>query len=454
MMWRAAAATTAFSVSLALSLPGGPGPAAAVAATLTLEGAIGRALERNERPRAAEEDVKAATALVRRARSFLLPDITVTGEYRLQGAKTETPFLEGSDRRTLSARLDQTLFDARAWPLLRQASRGRDAARWTSLDVRRRLAFETAESFLAALTAERVARAAEERLALARRNREEVRLRFEGELAGSNDVTRAELEAANAERESVRAIGAARTARLALGNLLQAEVVDTLAPPAALLERAGRAVDSGSLDLQAAGSRRPDVNAERARVASLRASAWEPLFRYIPRVSAFGTTRSIEGTRPTDGGGDWTLGLAGTWDLFDGGDREADRAARAAAARSASLSLQNLERSVALDVETARVTLESEQASLARAAVAVEAARRNTVETAELYRRGLARALEVTDANVQLFEAEVERSGAQFALALAYLNLRAALGWEPLEGPNDDTPRGDPPSPSPPENPR
>jgi len=130
---------------------------------------------------------------------------------------------------------------------------------------------------------------------------------------------------------------------------------------------------------------------------------------------------------------DWTAGLSLRWELFDGGGREAERAERTALARAAGFSLANLERTAANEMETARVGLESQQASLVRSRVAVEAARRNAVEASELYRRGLTRALEVVDANVQLFEAEVERAGAEFALALAYLDLRSALGLEPLE---------------------
>jgi len=125
------------------------------------------------------------------------------------------------------------------------------------------------------------------------------------------------------------------------------------------------------------------------------------------------------------------LGL--TWPLLTGGAIAADRAERSALARAAELQLQDLERQVSVEVASARVALESEQASLARAEVAVEVARRNAVETAELYRQGLARALEVVDANVQLFEAEVERAGAQYALARALLELRAARGLDPLE---------------------
>jgi outer membrane protein TolC len=412
---------------------------AAPAAALTLEEAVRLSLERNERARAAGETARAAGARVSRARSFLLPDLTVTGDWTRRSHETtrtvdgETSILNTRDGLEGRVTLRQTLFDARAWPLLKQAERSRDAADFDANEVRRGLAYETAELFLAVLTVDQVARAAAERFDLAESNEREVRVRFDTQLVSSNDVSRAELESATARRELVLAEGEARVARLALGQLLDLDIADSLVVPEALL--AAAAAPPGRLEsLEAeAVDRRPDIRADRARLAALDAAAGEPLMRYLPQVdvSATGWTTNESGFSGRDR--DWTLGMGLTWPLFDGGDREATRSERRALARAAELELRHRERGVATEVASARVQLESRQASLAQAEVAVRAARRNAGEAGELYRRGLIRALEAVDARVQLFEAEVERAGAEFALALAWLDLRAALGLEPLD---------------------
>jgi len=54
------------------------------------------------------------------------------------------------------------------------------------------------------------------------------------------------------------------------------------------------------------------------------------------------------------------------------------------------------------------------------------------VETAELYRQGLSTALQAADANVSLFEAEVTLVQERYGLAIAFLNLEAALGLDPF----------------------
>ena len=425
------AALRGFAASLSLAaLAAGFAPAAAA---LTLREAIAQALARNERGRSADETARAADARVWRARSFLLPSITLTGDYTRRGSDGRDLVLSGRDARVGRVSVEQTIFDAQAWPLLRQAQRAREASRFDAASAKRLLAYDTAASFLSVLNSEQVARAAAERSDLARQSLNEIRIRFDAGLVGSNDVTRAELEAASAERELVTARGAARTARLALGLLLDAPVEDSLAVPDDLLASAARPIPPGSLDVATAADRRPDIRSERARVSALRMGALEPLARYLPDLVATGTARSSAGSVNDVRDQDWTAGLSLRWELFDGGGREADRAERAALARAAGLALSNLERTAANEMETARVGVESQQASLARSRVAVEAARRNALEASELYRRGLTRALEVVDANVQLFEAEVGQAGAEFALALAFLDLRSALGLDPLD---------------------
>ena len=85
-----------------------------------------------------------------------------------------------------------------------------------------------------------------------------------------------------------------------------------------------------------------------------------------------------------------------------------------------------------LEVRDGLVSLASQQASLKKALVALDAARKNAAEIAELYRQGLSNALQVADANVSLFEAEVEVARQRNGLALALLNLRAAQGLDPF----------------------
>jgi outer membrane protein TolC len=52
-----------------------------------------------------------------------------------------------------------------------------------------------------------------------------------------------------------------------------------------------------------------------------------------------------------------------------------------------------------------------------------------------LYQQGLASAFEVSDANDKRFDAEVTQAAAQLQMEQAYLDLRNALGFGPLDEP-------------------
>ena len=84
------------------------------------------------------------------------------------------------------------------------------------------------------------------------------------------------------------------------------------------------------------------------------------------------------------------------------------------------------------DVHNAFVLLQASQDALKAAAEGVAASRKNVDETSVLYRQGLTTALNLTNANDSRFEAEIAYSGAEYAMALAYLALRQSMGLEPI----------------------
>ena len=126
-----------------------------------------------------------------------------------------------------------------------------------------------------------------------------------------------------------------------------------------------------------------------------------------------------------------------SWALFDGFSRIADYKERKALAAVADLDVKAALRAVDVQVRSAVVTLTIQQASLKQATVALDVARKNAAETAELYRQGLTGALQAADANVRLYEAEVEFVRERYGLAMAFLNLRLALGLDPFGRPQE-----------------
>lgn len=398
---------------------------------LRLESAVQSALAHHERAAIAAQQSKAARAQVSQAWSVLLPSLRLDlgrSEFASEGGASGSSAYEGWEAHVGA---DQLLFDAQALPLVSQARHGSKAAQWDERKERRSLAFETAAAFLDAYSRRQVARAAAERRSLASRTLDEIRVRSESGLVGSNDLTRAELELASAEREWVQSKGAAHSGLLRLKTLTGTLDVDSLATPDDLL--ATSAIPADAVPAAEVLTRRPDVGAARERALAARAAAREPLTRWVPDLSVSADAWSDESEDFRKADEHWSWGLNLGWSVFDGGLRLAQLSQRRAEERAAQLRSQWLERQVGVELELARTSLQSAQAGLARAEAAVRAARRNSLESTELYRQGLIRALEATDAAVQLFAAEVELTQAQVAQALAWLELRAMRGLGPLE---------------------
>ena len=396
--------------------------------SLTIERAVELAVTRNERAAIADTTTEVAEARLSRSRSVFFPRVDVSSVYRNDSAA------DTRNQLSATAFLTQPLFDARAFPLIRQARLERDATRLTATETKRLLGFDAAVSYVETLSFEQVLLAARNRREFARTSLEDVRARFEAGLVSSNDVTRAELELATAERGVAQASGNVQDSRIQLANLLNIETPpETLAVPEALLAAAATPPSVGDADVAAAVDRRVDIAATRTRVEALRAFADEPLARFLPSLTFTAQSRNINDGPISQREQDGFFGVTMNWAAFDAGIRRSERAERMALVRGAELQLQAARRDVERQMRGSAVQLATEQAALREATAAVRAARRNAEETNELYRQGLASALELADATQQLFEAEVAEVTARFRMTVAYLALREAGGDAPLE---------------------
>jgi len=408
----------------------GAASAAPAADGMTLEDAVKLALANNERAKKANLRVDTAEGQLDRARGAFLPTLNAgaSGTLRAQEDRAGRNMTSNS-----TVTLSQPIVSMPAFPQYSQASHQLESEKWGARQDRRVLMFDTAKAFVQTLTAERVLEAAKRRLERARANRENAEARAAAQLAGTNDATRATLEVTTAQREVVTAEGAVARAYLQLGYLVGAPVKGPLAPP----DRTTRAAESveaaSSQQVDAARDRRPDLRAQRERTLALRQSAKEPLYRLFPTLTLNGTLRVNPTPLATEVSNEQTATVNLGWALFDAGFRYADRKTRLAQAESQALDERLLERSVGVDVEIALVSLKAARETFRIAEEAVEAARKNREETEILYRQGLARALELTDANAKQFDAEVGRASARLAMVQSYLELRLALGHGPTD---------------------
>lgn len=417
-------------------------PAALVAqdSTLTLEGAIRLALDRNERSLSADARLSAAEARVARARAYFFPSVTAAGTYTrrpeevVRTINNQRVVAQSVDALSGTVTAGLTVFDSRSIPGVRQMRFDRNAERSATAESKRLLAFDVSQAYLATLGAEQVWEASRRRLEFARQSLEAARARYDAGLVSVNDVTRAELELATAEMIATQVRGRFETTRLQLAYFLDepAAAAKRLVPPDFPME-AG-AVDSTLAEelIAQARSRRLDLEELRWRARGQRALLAEPLLRWLPTLGLTSQYRYTNEAGLTGKTTTWNAGVSVSWPLFDGFARNADYGERKALARIADLEVSTALRAIEVEVREALVSLASQRATLREAEVAGGVARRNAAETAELYRQGLASALEAADANVRLFEAEVALVAERYGLETAWLDLEAALGLDPF----------------------
>jgi outer membrane protein, multidrug efflux system len=407
---------------------------------LTLDEAVNLALERNERALAANQDIAAANARVAQARSFFLPSLTSTSTYsrrpfeRTIQVGDSTVVIQRLNGLSEALALNWTLFDARSMTSLAAVRAQRNADVATATESRRQLAFEVSQAFLGTLGTTQVREASARRFAFAGQNLEAAKARFNAGLASVNDVTRAELEYATAEVGLTQLQGQVETSTLQLGNLLDAPeaVRGTLVVPDFLIEAATAEAANTEALVEEALARRLDVGSLRWIASSQHALAKVPLLGFLPSLSASGRYTITNEAGFSGKTSTWTAGATLSWNLFDGLARFGQARERRALAKLADLDLQAATRRVDLEVRDALVSMANQRAALKQANTAHEVAKKNAGETTELYRQGLATALQVADANVSLFEAEVALVQERYGLGIAFLNLEAALGLDPF----------------------
>ena len=297
-------------------------------------------MTRNERALASGERLEAAEARVSKARAVFFPDVEVSGAWthrpyeRTTTVGGEQVVLSKYDAFNSTFTAKQVLFDARAFPVLKQTRSERDAARFEAAEQRRIVAFEASAAFLMTLGYEQVAAAAERRVELARQTLADARARFEAQIAGSNDVTRAELEVASAEREATRARNEEQTSRLALANLLVAPVPARLDVPVALLSPPAE-LGTGDGDLvETARQLRFDVAAQKKRAEAFLYYAKEPMNRFFPSLVGRADGRWTNEAGLSGRNTTWTYGIDLSWSLFDSTISFADTRERKALARA------------------------------------------------------------------------------------------------------------------------
>lgn len=403
-------------------------------APLSLETALRLAAHHNERIGIEGENLVQALAARRRAAAALLPTLDLFANYTVRenvgggGGGTDSGGSSSTARNTIfdgGLRAQYTLLtgmtDFAAASALDATIEQR---RWLLLDLRETLLIETARAYYNVVVAEQLVRVIESSAQVQAERLRDIRGRQQVGFARPLDVAQIESQVSATAVALLNAQNAQRNARSALALLTGASVHDSpltdgFAPEA----RAAEAIETlVALALE----HRQDVVAADAAVRAARRTVDAEIGRYYPTVTLnldyFLTRQSV----PTDR--DWTALLTLNLPLFSAGRIDADVRAAWSRFRQELLRLSLTRRQVEADVRIAHEQLRSAALRVEELDRQVRAAAESLRQAEAAYAAGLGTNLERIAAQDQVLSAELSLARERYALKVAHLELRRALG--------------------------
>lgn len=319
------------------------------------------------------------------------------------------------------------LFSARALPALQNAYAAVDLTRLGVQQARAAVVYGVARTYFQVVATTKIVDIARRQVESAARHRDLAQQRVDAGVLTPLALQRAELDLARAGQQARAALGGLKLAKGALASLLGVvEDFDVTVPPAV------PAVEEGQLPeglIERARATRPDLRLQKEMLAvadRARSDAWGRLAPMVALTAAGRGTTNVQGlvSQPFTG----TIGVAASVPIFDGGLTMGYIDEANARIRQELLKLQQLEALIEQEVRGTvdDITLKLEAKDTADRVAAL--ARATKENTDRLFEAGVATSLDVTDASLGAFSAEVDAERARFELESARLGLAYALG--------------------------
>ena len=418
------------AASTEVSAQGNGGPAD----TLTLDRAVALALENNPSMRAATAGVSLAAAVSRQTLGSYYPGLS----FAASASHTEGVFVFNP---TIPARyqiyssysgglqVNQLLYDfGRTSNRVAANTNLEDASQLDYRTARDLVIMNAQLSFFAYIEAGRVEKVDEEAVQSAAQHLTQARAFYSVGTRPRLDVTKAEVDLANANVTLITARNQTRVARVQLENALGVHLADSVAvsdvftlPPAELT------LDSV---MTIATARRPDVLGAQARLAGANALVSATWSQHLPTLSANGSW-TWNGFEPSPLYGRWNAGVTLSIPIFQGFIINAQVEQAEANAEAAKADLEMTTENALLDVEQSFLALRAADERKVATAKLVQEAEENLTLAIRQYTAGVGTALDVSDAQLARSNAHITDIQAYYDYYSSLVRLRRSMGLNP-----------------------
>jgi outer membrane protein len=390
----------------------------------------------------------AAQQRIDQAFSAMLPQLSLFGQanwfdsntrvFRGSGSstttRTDTP-TPGSGRLSLS----QMLFDfGRTWAATDAAKANSDTAR-EQVELQKDLIVLTVkEQYFLQLLSSRLVVVSVQAVDRAELNLKSAKGFYDVGTRPKFDVTRAEVDVANARVNLIRAQNAVSLARIGLNQAMgiainaPTRVKDILGYEAVTFDR--ETLVSEAL------KQRPEYKQARLQAEAAEATVRQTFRDFFPNlfgVTSVGAGRSdvdSRGSLSTPNGNstleskDWQIGLELRWNIFDGGNKIARYRETKALLEAAQAGVRDTELQVWQQVEQSHVNVVEAEERIGAAQKAVESAQENFRLSQGRFDAGVGTIIELTDAQLALTQAQATEAQALSDYKIAIARLERSLG--------------------------
>lgn len=418
-------------------------------APLTLQQAVSMALEKNPIRKAALADTTVALAGVRQARAGLLPNVTLSetatrgndpvyvfgsrlrqqrftaADFALNQLNTPLPFGNFSTRLGGS----WNLFDSMAsWRRVEQAKSAQEAAGHQLDRSDQETIFRVVDAYYNVLLARKQLEVAEQAVKTAQSILDRSKTRFESGLSVESDLLNAQVRMSMRQQELVRAHN-----DLAFSQA-QLEVAMGLAPgtadePAETLSEQDRPLASVAELEKTAIDHRPDLKRIQSEESVQKLSVAIAKSSFGPRLNAFASWQTDNPTLLAGGGGNnWVSGIELQFDLFTGGNKQAELARQKALQEKVAALRQSATNGVRLEVRRAYYDADAarQQVGIAHAAVAL--AQESLRISQNRYDAGLMTITDLLSTEEATLRTQLDYWQAVLRFQTSYANLELASG--------------------------
>jgi len=405
---------------------------------LSVRESVDIALRNNRALAAARQETMKAQGSIVEARSEALPELSFTIAATHQGEAPEAEF-EGEsisfgkrDNYTMTANLSQALYKGgRIRAGLRGAALFEDYSEEGVREAESAVIVAVRKAYLDVLLQEELASVQQRTLDLALRNLDDVRLSREAGTASRFDVTRGEVEVAQAVAALTEAQNSLRVARKRFLNALSLDLNTTFELSDELSYSAAELDEAAATELALAnrpGLARAKLAAEMQKEAVTAARSPS-----LPQVFMTGIWQG--GTQSQFGlGGEgawqegWQVGVSASLSLFDGMRTRGRVIQERAALEQAELAELDLKQNVLLEVSEAILSIRNAEELVRSRREEVRLAEESEGLARDRFKAGKATQLDILDAQLALTAARTGLATATYSHELALLELERATG--------------------------